>query len=120
MERYHDVCLDFSALYRGEVKQLGALGLSEWVYASGSHLCPACMEEDGGAWRVAWKLPWSFMCVKHSNLLAAECPQCELRFAAWRRDGQLRPMFGSQVPEPGLCTNTGPLERQARRKSGPV
>ena len=36
-------------LYRGEVTQLGALGLSEWVYASGSHLCPACMEEDGGA-----------------------------------------------------------------------
>lgn len=118
LERYHDVCLDFSALYRGEVTHLGALGLSEWVYASGSHVCPACIEEDGGGWRVAWKLPWSFMCVKHSNLLAAECPQCELRFAAWRRDGQLRPMFGSQVPKPGLCTNTGPSSGKRGVRAG--
>ena len=117
LERYHDVCLDFSPLYRGEVKQLGAIGLSEWVYASGSHLCPACIEDDG-AWQVAWKLPWSFMCVKHANLLAPECPNCELRFAAWRRDGQLRPLFGSQVPEPGLCTNTGPSSGKRGVRAG--
>lgn len=119
LERFHDVCLDFSELYQGRVKNLRAIGLREWAYVSGTHICPGCIEENGGAWQVAWKLPWSFMCAKHSNLLAPECPNCELRFASWRRDRQLRPLFGSQVPEPHLCMNTGPSTGKRGIRVGP-
>lgn len=79
--------------------------LSSWIYLSGSHVCPECVEGDEGYWRAAWKLPWSFACVKHERLLAAECPNCELRFASWRRDKQVKPAYGFVVPEAGRCLN---------------
>lgn len=78
----------------------------EWLYLSGSNVCPECIAEDDGAWQVAWKLPWVFSCPRHACLLLAECPSCRLRFSAWRRDRQLRPRFADLVPEPGRCTNS--------------
>jgi len=82
-----------------------ATRLSSWIYLSGSHVCPECVKGEEGYWRAAWKLPWSFACVKHKRLLASECPSCELRFASWRRDKQVKPAYGFIVPEAGRCLN---------------
>ena len=82
-----------------------ATRLSSWIYLSGSHVCPECVKGEEGYWRAAWKLPWSFACVKHQRLLASECPSCGLRFASWRRDKQVKPAYGFVVPEAGRCLN---------------
>lgn len=82
-----------------------ATRLSSWIYLSGSHVCPECVKGEEGYWHAAWKLPWSFACVKHQRLLASECPSCRLRFASWRRDKQVKPAYGFIVPEAGRCLN---------------
>jgi hypothetical protein len=82
--------------------------ISEWAYFSGSHACPHCIREDEGAWQLAWKLPWSFACVKHKCYLVPRCPGCERRLASGRRDRSLSPLFVRQVPKPGYCSNPKP------------
>lgn len=82
-----------------------ATRLSSWIHLSGSHVCPECVKGEEGYWRAAWKLPWSFACVKHKRLLASECPNCGLRFASWRRDKQIKPAYGFVVPVAGRCLN---------------
>ena len=42
----------------------------------GSRYCPACLAETGGRWQIAWRLGWSFACVRHRMLLADTCPGC--------------------------------------------
>lgn len=79
---------------------------SSWLYLSGSHVCPGCVRSEYGYWHVAWKLPWSFLCLEHKRLLECECPQCKLRFASWRRDRQVRPRFPHVVPAAGICVNS--------------
>lgn len=79
--------------------------MGSWVYMAGSHVCPECVRGRDGYWRTAWKLPWSFACVEHQLMLAADCPSCELRFASWRRDKQVKPSASFLVPESGRCLN---------------
>ena len=47
-----------------------------WARASGSRYCPQCLVESGGRWQLAWRLGWSFACLKHACLLADVCPKC--------------------------------------------
>ncbi len=48
-----------------------------WVRRSNSRFCPDCLRETGGRWQVAWRLTWSFACIKHGCLLADRCPDCD-------------------------------------------
>lgn len=82
--------------------------VSEWAYFSESHACPHCIRENGGAWQLAWKLPWSFACVKHKCYLIPRCPACKRRMASGRRDRTLTPLFVRSVPKLGHCSNPQP------------
>lgn len=82
-----------------------------WGRARGSRFCPYCLAETGGRWQLAWRLGWSFACVRHNCLLADRCYLCGLE---QRHNGH-----GSQViPEPGLCTNTVVVPSVARAHCG--
>ena len=86
----------------------------EWRFCPGSHLCPECLVENGGAWQLAWKLPWSFVCLRHCTLLLDTCPRCfeylGSGLASYRADVPLL----SRVPRPGYCSN-----RPERQVSSP-
>lgn len=70
-----------------------------WIYSSGSHACPSCLAERHGAWKLAWKLPFSFACVRHRCLLLHTCPGCGQRL------GHPTRMHNSDaIAEPGHCT----------------
>jgi hypothetical protein len=47
-----------------------------WGRNAGSRYCPACLAVTGGRWSLAWRLGWSFACVRHQCLLADACPRC--------------------------------------------
>ncbi|GFG53460.1 hypothetical protein CQY20_32275 [Mycolicibacterium agri] len=69
-----------------------------WGRAVGSRFCPACLEQTGGRWQLAWRLGWTFACTIHNCLLADACPQCG---AVQRR----RTHVGDIIPEPGRCAH---------------
>jgi hypothetical protein len=48
-----------------------------WRPVTGSRYCPTCLA-DGGVWRLAWRLRWSFACTRHRLLLVEHCPGCKL------------------------------------------
>jgi hypothetical protein len=79
--------------------------VTEWAYFRGSHVCPECLRESGGIWRLAWKLPWSFACVRHRCLLVDTCPSCERRIGAGKLSGGCGLPFPSKVPVPTACNN---------------
>ncbi len=105
---YHGVAVDFTGLDPDDRKSISKVALREWAYFSGSHVCPGCLADSGGAWQLKWKLPWSFACVRHKVLLADTCPQCERRIGMARQDGSSRPRFVSRIPQPGYCANAQP------------
>ncbi|MEV0898139.1 TniQ family protein [Actinoplanes sp. NPDC049802] len=41
-----------------------------------SRYCPKCLVEDGGVWRISWRLGGTFVCVNHGVLLCEQCPAC--------------------------------------------
>lgn len=43
---------------------------------SWSRFCPACIRETAGRWHLAWRLGWSFACLRHNCLLVDVCPDC--------------------------------------------
>jgi TniQ len=65
-----------------------------WVRRGNSRFCPDCLRETGGRWQVAWRLTWSFACVKHGCLLADRCPGC----ASAQR---CRAAHARDIPPPG-------------------
>ena len=62
-----------------------------WGWPSRSRYCPRCLAESGGRWQLAWRLGWSFACVKHTCLLADHCPRCGARQRRLARPASLAP-----------------------------
>lgn len=81
-----------------------------WSQVRGSRFCPACLDENGGRWQLAWRLESSFACLIHRRLLADTCPGCS-------KPQRIRPHVGYAVPQPGLCGNPsiGALGKSAPR-----
>ncbi|MFJ1551586.1 TniQ family protein [Streptomyces sp. NPDC088246] len=72
-------------------------------YGSRSRFCPACLADNHGRWPLAWRLPWSFACVRHELLLCDYCLACGHHPPVSTR-GRGRPS------SPGVClhaTETG-------------
>jgi TniQ len=88
-------------------RSLGAwlrrLAVNDWLHVATTTVCPRCLQEEG-AFRVWWKLPWAFACVRHGVLLASICPSCGGRLGASRRHACALPGFLERVPEPLACT----------------
>src|SRR5690606_28973893 len=49
---------------------------SAWAPTAGTRYCPACLADNGGRFTLAWRLPWTFVCLHHNHVLAPVCPQC--------------------------------------------
>lgn len=109
--------LDLSGLDMAAPRSVRAVALREWGYFAGSHACPSCLADDG-AWRVRWKLPWSFACVRHRRLLIDTCPDCGRRSGIGRRDGMSAPAFPGRVPQPGRCRNALPTGLAGAGRAG--
>lgn len=105
LSHYDGRVIDLSGLDLADRSSSRKIALREWAYFSGTHACPECLGETGGAWQLRWKFPWSFACVKHSRLLADSCPDCKRRIGMSRQDGSSRPRFISRIPTPGHCAN---------------
>lgn len=67
-----------------------------WGRGRGSRYCPHCLAETGGRWQLAWRLGWSFACLRHRCLLADTCPAC-------RRAQRIFAHIGDAIPAPGRC-----------------
>lgn len=105
LSSYDGTALNMSGVTSGDAGALRKLALAEWAFFSGTHVCPHCVRENFGAWQLAWKLPWSFACVKHKCYLVGYCPGCDRRFNGGRRDRRLSPVFVRHVPTLGRCNN---------------
>lgn len=42
----------------------------------GSHWCPKCLAERAGRWKLSWRHPLIFGCIKHRCFLMQFCPEC--------------------------------------------
>jgi hypothetical protein len=107
LSAYDGISLDLSACSPDKPDSVKIWAHSEWAYFSGSHACPHCLGEDHGAWKLAWKLPWTFACVKHQCYLVAQCPACRTRLSQGTR-GSISPRWINHVPQPGYCINQRP------------
>jgi transposase len=67
-----------------------------WGYCGASRYCPACLTETRGRWKLEWRLPWYFACLRHHALLADICQTC----GNSPRRTTPKPVA---VPEPGRC-----------------
>jgi hypothetical protein len=108
LSSYDGIAIDLTGVPPNASDLLRQRAISEWAYFNGSHACPHCLQDNEGAWQIAWKLPWSFACVKHQCYLVPRCPSCKRRLASGRRDRTLTPLFVRRVPEPGRCNNPPP------------
>ena len=116
--------IDLRGLDMNVPSTLSVVARREWAYFAGSHVCPRCVAQQT-AWALRWKLPWSFACVAHGDLLVPECGSCGYRCGVARRDGRLGPGFATHVPQPGRCGNPEPSGaaaggRAARRCGRPL
>ncbi|MFE3144998.1 TniQ family protein [Streptomyces scopuliridis] len=64
-------------------------------YGTHSRFCPACLDDTGGRWILAWRQPWSFACLRHRCLLLERCPACGqfVRAQGTRVGGPSKPML---------------------------
>lgn len=110
LTRYDGVAFDLPPTESYDSRWRQSVAMKEWVYVIGSVCCPLCLASDEptaaarGVWRIAWKLPWSFVCTRHARLLLDRCPACELqvRSGAGNDLGRAR---AATVPEPERCAN---------------
>lgn len=93
-----------SGLDVNDPSSVRAVATREWAGFAGSSCCPACLGETG-AWRLNWKLWFSFACLTHQVLLVSRCPRCERRTGNYRADQSNAPRFSTLVPRPGFCAN---------------
>lgn len=76
-----------------------------WSRASGSRYCPQCLASNDGRWLLAWRLPWSFACLRHQVLLADCCPSCGARARFdWSAGDKIPGKAECQARKPGQGT----------------
>lgn len=77
------------------------LATREWFYLHGSNVCPGCLRERAGAYRMRWKLPWSFGCLRHGRMLLSRCSACQQTLVPAPRDRN--PPYIAHPVQPGHC-----------------
>jgi hypothetical protein len=66
-----------------------------WRHIHASRFCPYCLAENGGRWKLVWRMVWFFICETHRCLLADACPECG--------GAQRRRSLSNLVPQPDRC-----------------
>ncbi|WP_175470699.1 TniQ family protein [Curtobacterium sp. MCBA15_007] len=49
-----------------------------WARRTGTRYCPDCLLERPGVFYAAWRLNWTFACMRHERILLDACPECLL------------------------------------------
>ena len=117
LAHYDGIAIDLSDQDLAKPGLLRRDAQQQWAYFIGSHLCPCCLWESGGTWKLVWKLPWSFACAVHENLLVDTCPSCGRRTAIGRQDRRSSPAFPYLVPKPTRCRNAVPKGGESPRSA---
>jgi hypothetical protein len=105
LSKYSNTAINLANIHTDSADSFRKVGVDQWAYFSGSHFCPACLAESEGIWKISWKLPWTFACMKHGSLLHDTCPDCAERSGSGKRDRSLSPPFLSRVSRPEYCGN---------------
>jgi len=64
-----------------EISRTGAPSIASrylWARRTGTRYCPDCLLEHPGVFYAAWRLNWTFACVRHQRILLDACPECLL------------------------------------------
>lgn len=120
LARYDGIAADLSGLDPNDPQSFVQVARRQWMLFRDSRLCPACLTERAGAWRLRWKVPWVFACAEHKCLLLDECPGCAQPHSYGDGDSCL-PVYWGHVPEPTRCGNrvpTCPPEAPSREPCG--
>ena len=117
VSQYNGTAIDLSALRSQAPPSFRSVALGQWVYFSKSHCCPRCLEESGGVWKLCWKLPWSFACVRHGGLLLDKCPSCGGRTGLETYGERITPAYRALVLDPATCRNPQPGGQTESRRS---
>ncbi|WP_328689903.1 TniQ family protein [Streptomyces phaeochromogenes] len=68
--------------YLGRHQSHIAMANEGWVFTTFSRYCPECLAETantpgGSVWHGSWRLPHTFLCLRHDRLLEWRCPACK-------------------------------------------
>jgi hypothetical protein len=99
------ICVELPASKTKDMSRYKGALFENWAMVTGSHVCPACVVKRMGAWKLAWKVPWSFACAEHGTLLLDTCPSCGLATRAGRRDRRTIPSYLTSISDPFRCFN---------------
>ncbi|MER5743626.1 TniQ family protein [Streptomyces sp. NPDC002225] len=108
LSRYDGIAITI----RDEGKALGHP--PHWRMTAGSRFCPPCLQEDRGRWQLAWRVPWTFVCLRHSVVLLDLCPRCATPPMAMGRVRHRPTTRGDACSFPLDTLDTGPLPSAGR------
>lgn len=100
LSRYEDV---YGGAWRTD--GLRKFALAEWLHVGASPVCPGCLGEGSGYWRLSWRVPFVFMCLEHRTLLSDACPACGSPHGSGGRDGSAGPRFVDFSGDTRACMN---------------
>lgn len=74
---YDQLAFDLSGLREiHAIAATRAAAHAGWVWLAGSTFCPQRLAEEGGAWRLNWRVPWNTVCLRHQVNLLGACGTC--------------------------------------------
>lgn len=73
MSRFHGTLLVISDDTEGHTNRIVDAG---WTRRSGTRFCSSCLKERPGVFDASWRLTWSYLCLRHNQLLDDNCPAC--------------------------------------------
>jgi len=98
-----------------------ALAHRELVRGGDSLVCPHCLAEPPGYWRISWKFAFVFACPKHGCLLSETCPGCLQGHGKGKKDRSVVPPHSQVIGSTVTCMNTakkGSPNARAKRPCG--
>lgn len=93
----------------------------ELVRGADSLVCPHCLAEPSGYWRISWKFAFVFACPKHGCLLSDICPDCSQGHGKGKKDRSVVPPHSRAIGSTVTCMNTaatGSTNARAKRPCG--
>lgn len=74
---YDQLAFDLGGLAQGSAMAgTRATVHTAWVWLAGTSFCSRCLAEDGGAWKLSWRIPWITTCLRHDVHLHGACRSC--------------------------------------------
>ncbi|WP_168733458.1 TniQ family protein [Deinococcus sp. Arct2-2] len=124
LTHYVGICVTLPDLNPASPDFARRAGLGNWAYLTGTHVGPCCLAQpaatpwpDGDplarAGLLAWKLPWSFLCLTHGRFLLGVCPGCGQRPGDQRMELGAMPRFRTHAARPGICMNPASRHRSS-------